>query len=244
MKYIIIGLIITQSSWCMDYKRAVLQDNTDHGALLKRPNKADKPATATPATPEEQQEIIDELSPLQSRPQLIVPRVDTTRVNAIINERFFRNSRYHTKTEIAISIDSPEARQWLLDRLSSSQQSFHEAVQTLHQFILNNDTDHARTLLEWTALDANGNSCLVRKNNNVSLAHQAINNPEMLEIVLNAGANPDAFDNNRFTPLHRAAMLGNAQSVKVLLTAGAKPTIKTDNPSASSMFDTPLLCAV
>jgi len=51
---------------------------------------------------------------------------------------------------------------------------------------------------------------------------------DAVEILLGAGANPDARQSAGWTPLHSAAHNGDAASVKLLLAAGADPTATND----------------
>src|SRR2546423_5776647 len=46
---------------------------------------------------------------------------------------------------------------------------------------------------------------------------------EVVEALLKAGANPDAWDRWSWTPLHRAAEGGHVRVVEALLKAGANP---------------------
>ncbi|MBK5291648.1 MAG: ankyrin repeat domain-containing protein [Acidobacteriia bacterium] len=62
--------------------------------------------------------------------------------------------------------------------------------------------------------------------------------PEMLAMLLEAGANPNARDTAGMVPLHLAAVGGNAAAIKVLLAAGAKPA------EAALNGTTPLMQAV
>lgn len=221
----------------MSYKDAALLS-------LSKKNTPPKDASVTFATPEEQEEMIAELKESQSRPDLITPRVDTTLVNKEINEKYAQNQRYYSTTQIAVSMGTPAARQWLLDRMQKPEM-FHEALETLKEYITNNDLAHARQLLEWTACDAEGNSCLIRYRDkcNTSFAHLTVGNHDMLSLVLDAGANPDARNRDYLTPLHRAVKEGNLESVKRLLRAGAKPDIHAKNPT-NPFLETPLLSAI
>jgi ankyrin repeat protein len=64
-------------------------------------------------------------------------------------------------------------------------------------------------------------------------------NARVLETMLACGFDPNVGDNDRVTPLHRAAMAGHAEAVRVLLTGGAKVD------AVDGMFAaTPLLWAV
>jgi serine/threonine-protein phosphatase 6 regulatory ankyrin repeat subunit A len=58
------------------------------------------------------------------------------------------------------------------------------------------------------------------------------------KLLIDAGADVDALDKNRWTPLHQAATSGVENVVKLLIDAGAKLDIKNNNS------DTALLCAV
>ena len=54
---------------------------------------------------------------------------------------------------------------------------------------------------------------------------------EILEALLNAGANPDVFNTSGFAALHVAAATGHVASVEALLNAGAKPSIVNAAPT-------------
>lgn len=237
--FTILACIIVPNINCMDYKKALLPKK-----IVIPTRKPSTPAKISYATPEEQNEIIEELRLLQSRPELVTPRVDTTEVNQIITEAFQNGANYRTKTEIAISIGTAQAQQWLLDQMRDPQM-FQEALKTLHEYIDQQDYDNTQQLLEWTALDANGNSCLVRYRDkfSTSLVHRTLHNPDMLALVLDAGANPDARNREYQTPLHIATYAGNFDSVKYLLRAGANPNVRVTNP-VYPWIETPLFCAI
>lgn len=219
----------------MSYKDAALSSSKK--AFLK-----DAPTTF--ATPEEQEAIIAELRESQSRPDLVTPRLDTTLIQKEITEKHEKNNGYYTLTEIAVSLGTPEAGQWLLDQMQKPEM-FHETLNTLKESITNKRYDTVEKLLQWTACDAQGNSCLIRYRDrlNTSFAHLTLADPEMLSLVLDAGANPDARSRDYLTPLHQAAKEGNLESVKRLLRAGAKPDIHVKNPT-NPFLETPLLSAV
>ncbi len=235
--WIMLTVTIFAQTYCMSYRDAALLSLSKKNTLVK-----DAPVTF--ATPEEQKEIIAELKESQSRPDLITPRVDTTLVNKEINEKYTQNQKYYSTTQIAVSMGTPAAGQWLLDQMQKPEM-FHEALEALKEYITNNDLVHAKQLLEWTALDAEGNSCLIRYRDrfNTSFAHLTVGNPDMLSLVLDAGANPDARNRDNLTPLHRAAREGNLESVKRLLRAGAKPNVTVLNRE-NPFIETPLLAAI
>jgi hypothetical protein len=223
----------------MDYKKALLP------TIVLPPTR--KPVTLAKisyATPEEQDEIIEELRLSQSRPELVTPRVDTTLVDKEIKEKYARNQGYYSQMEIAVSVGIPAARQWLVEQLHNPEM-FQEALETLKEYIANNDSDKVEQLLQWTASDAVGNSCLIRYRDrfNTSYAHLTLENPEMLSLVLAAGANPNAQDRDGLTPLHKATLSGNLDSIKMLLIAGAHPEIKVTN-RVNPWIETPLLSAI
>ena len=238
LMFIILACIGIPNVNSMDYKKALLPTIVPPTPkLLTRP-------LVTYATTKEQEEIIEELRSLQSRPELVMPRVDTNEVNQMINEAFQSDTSYRNKTEIAVSIGTPEARQWLLEQ-TKKPEMFQEALKTLHEYIEQKDFANAQRLLEWTALDANGNSFLVRYRDrfNSSFAHRTLHDSQMLALILDAGANPDARNREYLTPLHVAARSGNLDSVKYLLRAGANPNVRVTNP-ANPWIETPLFCAI
>ena len=49
--------------------------------------------------------------------------------------------------------------------------------------------------------------------------------PQLLEVLLRNGANPNLKDREGYTPLHRFAKIGDFESLKVLLDNGADPTL-------------------
>ncbi|MDP9220065.1 MAG: ankyrin repeat domain-containing protein [Actinomycetota bacterium] len=53
--------------------------------------------------------------------------------------------------------------------------------------------------------------------------------PDVVAVLLAAGADPTARQNGGFTPLHAAAMNGDADSVRALLAAGADPHEPADD---------------
>lgn len=52
---------------------------------------------------------------------------------------------------------------------------------------------------------------------------------EVVQMLIDAGANVKALDNDKVTPLMRAADRANVDSVKILLAAGADPNVKDTN---------------
>ena len=56
--------------------------------------------------------------------------------------------------------------------------------------------------------------------------HLALGEPELIELLLLAGAKPDATDENGRTPLHWAAANSLVDSARLLLEAGADPNAK------------------
>ena len=50
-----------------------------------------------------------------------------------------------------------------------------------------------------------------------------------MKVLIAAGANPNARDNDGATPLHMAAYSSRAANSQLLLEAGADPLAKTDN---------------
>ncbi len=59
-------------------------------------------------------------------------------------------------------------------------------------------------------------------------AAAASRNSEVVKLVLQAGANPDARQQAGYTALHSAAVNNTVEMVSALLSAGADPTIRTD----------------
>ncbi len=55
------------------------------------------------------------------------------------------------------------------------------------------------------------------------IAHACVRRPDLLQIVLDAGADPEATDERGRTPLHWAARLGMVDSARLLLARGADP---------------------
>lgn len=53
--------------------------------------------------------------------------------------------------------------------------------------------------------------------------------PEIVELLLAAGAEPDAQQRHGWTPLHAAAQNGDARSLEALLAAGADATLRNDD---------------
>lgn len=238
MKFLwIIALAGVPQALCMSYKDAAL-------VSLSKNNMPFKNATVTLATPDEQEEIINDLRILQARPGLITPRVDTALTNKEINEKYKNNQGYYSLTEIAVSLGTTAAGQWLLEQMQKPEM-FQEALEALKEYITNKDHDKVKQLLQWTACDANGNSCLIRYRDriNTSFAHLTLEDPDMLSLVLDSGANPDALNQEYVTPLHRAARKGNLESVKRLLRAGANPNVQVTNRT-NPFIETPLLSAI
>ena len=59
--------------------------------------------------------------------------------------------------------------------------------------------------------------------------------PDMVKFLLDKGANPNAFDNTRDTPLMLAAKSGQIDIVRLLLARGANPTLKDRNNRTALM---------
>jgi len=59
-------------------------------------------------------------------------------------------------------------------------------------------------------------------------AAAASRNLEVVKLVLQAGANPDAQQQAGYTALHEAAVNNNAELAKALLSAAADPRIRSD----------------
>ena len=59
-------------------------------------------------------------------------------------------------------------------------------------------------------------------------AAAASRNSQIVKLVLQAGANPDAQQEAGYTALHSAAMNNHSEMVRALLDAGANPSIRTD----------------
>lgn len=219
----------------MDYKQA----------LTAQLSKKDKPRSIDHAqlkqntfhAKSEEEEIITFLRSKQSRPKEVIQPLDTQAVNKEINEQWTRGNGYTSKTDIALLIDTPHARQWLLNRCQKDKE-FLEVLQDLISFITNNETTKVKKLLAWTAADKCGNSFLVRYEHPTikpfSFTDITYNNPEMLSMVLAAGSNPDGQDELGNTPLHHACMHKNSSATRVLLFYGAKTAY------ANSCGETPL----
>lgn len=71
------------------------------------------------------------------------------------------------------------------------------------------------------ALLNNGAKLSERDDNGDTALHMAIENVEMMKILLNAGAMPDASNYYGTTPLMWAANFGKTEAIKILLSAGA-----------------------
>ncbi len=75
---------------------------------------------------------------------------------------------------------------------------------------------------------ANPNCLTTTGDNLLSVAIKHTNNPKIILMLLNAGAEPNTKDTYGNTPLHRAILKNNPALVKILLNAGANPNIKED----------------
>jgi ankyrin repeat protein len=81
-------------------------------------------------------------------------------------------------------------------------------------------------------LIAAGASAAVSESSGINLLHWAAmtNHPEVIPVLVEAGASVDATDEFNYTPLMYASTIdfGDAEVVKALLKAGADPKIRND----------------
>jgi ankyrin repeat protein len=57
---------------------------------------------------------------------------------------------------------------------------------------------------------------------------------EIVELLLEAGAEPDPRQRHGWTPLQAAAQNGNARSLEALLAAGADPELRNDDGQSAA----------
>lgn len=94
---------------------------------------------------------------------------------------------------------------------------------TLDEAIARSDADDVRRHLAWDPMRARGSMGA-----KMQPLHQAIlrRKPEIVALLLKAGASPLAPDSSGRSPLHLAVERGDAEIVRLLLTAGADPTVR------------------
>jgi ankyrin repeat protein len=75
-----------------------------------------------------------------------------------------------------------------------------------------------------TAIDADHGVLRATEWDNATLLHDAVqhNHPELTQLLLEDGADPNAVTKDGLTPLHMAAMNGDIQIAQMLLSHGAK----------------------
>ena len=66
-----------------------------------------------------------------------------------------------------------------------------------------------------------------------AVAYNNFDHPEIGEMLLNYGADINALDDRKRTPLHLAAVQGNLKAAKMLLKHGARKDLKDENGMTS-----------
>ena len=101
-----------------------------------------------------------------------------------------------------------------------------EGRTALHQAVAQRDLKMVRMLLDARArTDVAGRYGSPRAVREFPL-HRAVNEPALLRLLLERGANPNVGDDGGLTPLHRAAASGNAEAAEVLLQHKAQADLK------------------
>ncbi len=121
---------------------------------------------------------------------------------------------------------NPEIVKLIVDRrkIKADQKNAAEFLKSVEA---KNTAQIVNFLSDYPALDLNA---IVGSHGRTALHIAAAENmPEVISILLDRGLNIDAADHSGETPLHRAANLGNTDSVRRLLERGADDRLKNSN---------------
>ncbi|MBP5427325.1 MAG: ankyrin repeat domain-containing protein [Clostridiales bacterium] len=116
---------------------------------------------------------------------------------------------------------------YLLDKGSDIESKGQGDYTPLYVASYNNKVEVAKYLLE---NGANVNACDMYHN---SILSNTTSNAEIVELLLEYGADIESYDSIGFKPLHNACLLGSVDSVKLLLEHGANVEDKTLNNQES-----------
>lgn len=149
------------------------------------------------------------------------------------SEAFFSEIEHHiyrgdTALHVAAAAHSPDIARWLIANGADPRAENRRGAQPLHYAADHSDEDEPSD----TARNGAQTTTDIRKH-----VHPG-SQTEIIQILIAAGADPNALDKSGVTPLHRAVRKRSIEAVRALLAVGAEP--RKPNRSGS----TPLHLAV
>ena len=123
---------------------------------------------------------------------------------------------------------------WLNDSLR------YGTAQPLHRAVLHQDADKVRRLLDRGAdVNARMHAGLFPNTWNATPLHLAAarDNTSIMQLLLQSGADKEAFDKHGFTPLHQALQHGADNAAQLLIEAGASVRIDKKNEESTRQLE-------